>query len=274
MEKPTSRALERALSSLNKMYGPNTVIRLGDLPTPADNIIPAGIESLDAALGIGGIPKGRIVEIFGPDGAGKTALALQLAAQVPTVLYIDADHGLSPCMTWSLSNWHNGFYLLSVDTLEDALQACLCAAPAFDLIVIDTLAALPTEEDGRCDLSESYRTNPTARILARALPLLSASLAKSGCTLVLVNQVRERPGVVYGNPEHAPGGHALKHYAAMRLDVRRINTIREGQEITGQQIRVNVVKNKCAPPFRTAILDLRYRDGRMKGSCGPVERTA
>lgn len=266
-----NKALECTVSSLNKMYGPGAVMPLGDLPTPSDNIIPTGIESLDTALGIGGIPKGRIVEIFGPESAGKTALALQIANQVKTVLYIDADHGLSPYTTWALRNRHKGFYLLSVDTLEDTLSACLHAAPGFDMIVIDSLAALPTREDLRCEMSGYVQINPPARILAHALPQLAGSLAKSGCTLILVNQMREKVGMMYGNPEKTPGGRALKHYESMRLEVRLTGTTKKGRGVTGQQMRVSVLKNKCAAPFRTANLELDYKSGIISEHNRPME---
>lgn len=254
-------AIQAAEAWIAAEYGPGVLMRMGELPSPCDSVIPTGVDDLDNALGIGGIPRGRIVEIYGPENAGKTALSLLVAGQVPTTLYIDAEHSLSPYMYWRLSHGSYAAYVLDADTLEDALQTCIHAAPAFDLIVIDTLSALPTKEDLRVSLGESARTNPPAKILARALPQIKALLAKSGCTLVLVNQLREKTGVVFGNPETVPGGHALRHYADIRLDVRRLEVIRQAGQIIGQNILVKVVKNKCAPPFREAKLRLVYGEG-------------
>lgn len=251
-----SKALDTTLQQLKAMFGDNAVIHLSDVP--AHNVIPTGIPELDTALGIGGIPKGRIVEIHGPEAAGKSALALHIAKQVPATLYIDADHGLTPANYDSVN-------VLSVDTLEDALNACKIAAPAFDVIIIDTVAALPTKMELTEDIGE-YPQQPQAKILSSALPRLVGLLAKHGCTLILVNQIRENPGIYFGNPEKATGGRALKHFATVCLEVRRLENIRTATaigkaETVGQRVRISIQKNKCASPFRSATVDLFYGSG-------------
>lgn len=251
-----SMAINASTAYLLREFGPTVIQRACDLP-PLE-VIPTGLSGLDTATVIGGIPKGRIVEITGPEDSCKTALALHLATRAEYVLYIDADHGLSEYMTL----WHTGFYFLSVDTIDDALQACLYAAQAFDMIVIDTLAALPTREELSADLYECYHLrNSQAKVLSKMLPKLQSALSKSGCTCVIVNQLRERPGVMSGNPEYSTGGRALQHYSSMRLDVRRISNVIEGKVITGQRIRVRVAKNKCAAASRSTELELSYEEG-------------
>lgn len=222
-------------------------------------VTPTGLSGLDTALGIGGLPKGRIVEIHGPESAGKTALALHLARQVPAALYIDADHGITPTQG-------AGLYIAHPDTLEDTLSVCEVAATGFDMIVIDSLSALPTRADleieiGSCPAVESS----AASILSRYLPGISRALSLHDCTLVLVTQLRERPGVVHGNPEFSLGGRALKHSASVRLEVRRTELIRQRRypgaplgPATGQKIRVRVVKNKCGPSFREALMEILF----------------
>lgn len=255
-----STALNASTAYLFREFGPTVIQRACDLP-PLE-VIPTGLPGLDTATEIGGIPKGRIVEITGHEGAGKSALAIRLAQQVHSVLYIDADCGLSARTTWELVNWHDGFYLLSVDTMEDALQACLYAAPAFDMIVIDTLAALPTREELSSSLEECYCLRDSqAKVLSKMLPRLQLSLSKSGCTCVMVNQLRERPGVMMGNKEYSTGGRALKHYSSMRFDVCRTSNIIEGEVITGQRVRVRVEKNKCSAAYKSADIELRYTIG-------------
>lgn len=252
-----SAALARTVCDVNKRYGAGTLFTFGESPLLNHSVIPTGIDSLDAALGVGGIPKGKIIEIYGPEAVGKTALALHIAQQASSALFIDADHGLSPEFLADAE----GIHLLNVETLEDALGAVLLAAPAFEVIVIDTLAALPTQEDLAVGMGDSYRNNPPAKILAHALPRLLGPLAQSGCTLILVNQLREVPGVVYGNPEKTCGGRALRHYAAMRLDVRRIEGLKIKNRPIGHRLRVRVSKNKCGPPLGAAEIELIYGGG-------------
>lgn len=209
---------------------------------PEQEIVPTGLPQLDTAIG-GGIPRGRIVEIHGSEGSGKTTLALHLAAQLPgPTIYVDADHGLSPHMLRGAGE----LYRLDVGTLEDTLDACLdvVRTEACGAVVIDTVAALPTNEDMRNSINDRYweRRERQAKVMSRALPMLAGDLRKTGCTLILVNQLRVTPGIVYGNPEHPTGGKAIGYYAALRLDTRRYEVIKEGEHIAGQVMLVRVKK--------------------------------
>lgn len=244
------------LELVNRDY--NGVLTYG---LPEQEIVPTGIPQLDAIMG-GGIPRGRIVEIHGSDGSGKTALALHLAQQLPgPTLYVDADHGLSPYMLRRAGE----LYRLDVGTLEDTLDACFTAVSsgAFGAVVIDTVAALPTNEDMRCSIDDVYWAlrERQAKVMSKALPILARALCHTSCTLILVNQLREKPGVVYGNPERPTGGKAIGFYAALRLDTRRYEVIKEGVRITGQVMRVRVTKNKLASPGREAKVPLIYGEG-------------
>lgn len=227
---------------------------------PAQEIVPTGLPRLDTALG-GGIPRGRIVEIHGSDGSGKTALALRLAQLLPgPTLYVDADHGLSPYMLHGAGE----LYRLDVGTLEDTLDACFTAiVGGFGAVVIDTVAALPTNEDMRNSINDRYGgpRERQAKVMSKALPILAPFLHHTGCTLILVNQLREKPGVLYGNPVCTTGGKAIGFYAALRLDTRRCEVIKEGTHITGLLMRVRVTKNKLAPPGREAKVRLVYGKG-------------
>lgn len=221
-----NKALEHAMCCLNMEFGEGTVRRAAELSPPA--AIPTGWAELDTALGIGGIPRGKIVEIYGPEYTGKTSLALEIARQVDNAFYIDADYGLNP-------NHARGLYLAHVDTLEGALKMVETAARAFDVVVIDTLTALPTAQQAEARMDNYSGAEPQSKVLSRCLPRLIPTLSRHGCTLVVVNQVRENPGLLYGNPEHSTGGLALKHYAAVRLEV--------------WQNGITVRKNKCAPAY-------------------------
>lgn len=246
-------AWNRVQAEICCRYGPRAILSAGSgflFVRP----IQTGLVGLNAALGIGGIPKGRIVEIHGDAGAGKTALALHLAHQVPTALYIDADYGLTPAQG-------AGLYMARPDTLEDALGICETAAPAFNMIVIDSIPALPARSNLEIGISDCYASDArstTARILTRALPRLLRTLNGYGCTLVLVTQVRENPEDVGGNPKFALGGRALKHYASVRLEVVNAGNVREKNVVVGQRVRIRVVKNKCGPEQRMALALLRY----------------
>jgi recombination protein RecA len=227
--------------------------------TAPQEIISTGIPQLDAVTG-GGIPRGRIVEIHGNDGSGKTALALHLAQQTGgAVLYADADHGLSPYILRGRE-----LYLLNVDTLEDALDACQTAAiGGFSAVVIDTVTAFPTGEDMRVGINDKYGPprNQQAKIMSKCLPILTGLLHVTGCTLFLVNQLREKPGFVYGRPDRPTGGRAIGYFAALRLETRRIETMASGNVAIGQKVAVDVVKCKQAVQGKRAIVTLTYGKG-------------
>lgn len=227
---------------------------------PEQEIVSTGLPQLDAALG-GGIPRGRIVEIHGREDSGKTTLALHLAAQLPgPTLYVDADHGLSPHMLRGVGE----LYRLDVGTLEDTLDACLDAvrSGAFGSIVIDTVAALPTKADHACGINAVCSPKEThAKVMSKALPILARALHHADCTLILVNQMRTKPDVVYGNPEHPTGGKAIGFYAAQRLDTYKAASIKKRTDIIGQRMLVRVTKNKLAPPGREAESQLIYGKG-------------
>ena len=227
--------------------------------TAPQEIISTGIPQLDAVTG-GGIPRGRIVEIHGNDGSGKTALALHLAQQTGgAVLYADADHGLSPYILRGRE-----LYLLNVDTLEDALDACQTAAiGGFSAVVIDTVTAFPTGEDMRVGINDKYGPprNQQAKIMSKCLPILTGLLHVTGCTLFLVNQLREKPGFVYGRPDRPTGGRAIGYFAALRLETRRIETMESGNVAIGQKVAVDVVKCKQAAQGKRAVVTLTYGKG-------------
>lgn len=226
---------------------------------PEQEVVSTGLPQFDAIMG-GGIPQGRIVEIYGGESSGKTALALHLAQQLPgPALYIDADHGLSPYIL-------NGrdVYLLNVDTLEDALDACFTAiVGGFGSIVIDTVAAMPTNADEKISINDKHYKIPEyhAKVMSKALPILVPLLHDAGCTLILVNQLREKPGVVYGCPEHPTGGKAVGYYAALRLEMHKHESIKMAETITGQRVLVKVAKCKYAAPGKRAMAQLIYGEG-------------
>ena len=227
--------------------------------TAPQEIISTGIPQLDAVTG-GGIPRGRIVEIHGNYGSGKTALALHLAQQTGgAVLYADADHGLSPYILRGRE-----LYLLNVDTLEDALSACQTAAiGGFSAVVIDTVTAFPTGEDIRVGINDKHGLprNQQAKVMSKCLPILNGLLHVTGCTLFLVNQLREKPGIMYGRPDRPTGGRAIGYFAALRLETRRIETMESGKVVTGQKVAVDVVKCKQAAQGKRAIVTLTYGKG-------------
>lgn len=258
---PISPSLTHALRCINHMYGSDSIKPLSSMCPQRARVIPTGIPDLDNATGIGGIPVGRVVEIFGAEDSGKSALALHIASRLPTdrpALYVDADKHLSPAQIRA-NGLANNLYLLNLDTLE----ACRKAITGYGAIIIDTLTALPTRSQASMRLSdqEKFGATPQSKVLAHALPVLLPILAANGCTLIIVNQMRDRAGFVCGRRDHPTGGRALHHYAAMRLELHTMNYIYAGTpqpKVIGQEIRVRVVANKCAAADRCAGINLYY----------------
>lgn len=261
-------ALNEAVGMAERRHGAK-IIRLGDLPSKRDSAVSTGLEQLDEALDIGGMPRGGIVEISGYEMSGKTALVLQIARQIQqaggNVMYVDADHTLSSGSLKNSGAVTEGLYVLDPGNLEDALDAVKLAVPVFDAVIIDSLTALPTR--GELNSGMDGVPNETAKIMSSALRCLLHKLSKSGCILIITTQVREKIGVMFGNPEFEPGGRALRYYASVRLKLRMMETIKERgisahtAPVIGQKIRISVAKNKCGTPYRSAEVDLIYGRG-------------